>query len=230
MQLGWFCLMVIWVVVCVLVTRAGLGCLGWVIRVVAGGSWAIWVLCGWLRVDVVLVGWWLVAWVVVLGVVVQILWLPWRKKCHCGYRHSRSNALIPNWGDMEAQLSPVIREMDSKWLCLRSFIVNTEMAEFFFIDTTPFVNKYFLEPEDHVYGWSGISPRKSYLSNLLKDLDLALKESSAKWKIVVGHHTIKSAGQHGNTVELDLQLFPILQLFFERTEVNQLSPGGIRRK
>ncbi|KAB5533780.1 hypothetical protein DKX38_016866 [Salix brachista] len=102
--------------------------------------------------------------------------------------------------------------MDSKWLCLRSFIVNTEMAEFFFIDTTPFVNKYFLEPEDHVYDRSGILPRKSYLSNLLKDLDLALKESFAKWKIVVGHHTIKSAGQHGNTVELDLQLLPILQV------------------
>ncbi|KAG7974555.1 hypothetical protein I3843_06G053700 [Carya illinoinensis] len=32
---------------------------------------------------------------------------------------------------------------------------------------------------------------------LLKDFDLALKESSAKWKIVVGHHTIKSAGHHG---------------------------------
>ncbi|KAJ6689498.1 hypothetical protein OIU85_005864 [Salix viminalis] len=114
-------------------------------------------------------------------------------------------------GDVEAQLSPVLREMDSKWLCLRSFIVNTEIAEFFFVDTTPFVNKYFLKPKDDVYDWSGILPRKSYLSNLLKDLDLALKESSAKWKIVVGHHTIKSAGQHGNTAELNLQLLPILQ-------------------
>jgi hypothetical protein len=41
---------------------------------------------------------------------------------------------------------------------------------------------------------------------------MALKESVAKWKIVVGHHTIKSAGQHGNTVELNLQLLPILQV------------------
>ncbi|XP_061985835.1 purple acid phosphatase 4-like [Populus nigra] len=114
-------------------------------------------------------------------------------------------------GDVEAQLSPVLREMDSKWLCLRSFIVNTEIAEFFFVDTTPFVDKYFLEPKDHVYDWSGILPRKSYLSNVLEDLDMALKESVAKWKIVVGHHTIKSAGQHGNTVELNLQLLPILQ-------------------
>ncbi|KAG8634811.1 hypothetical protein MANES_17G089100v8 [Manihot esculenta] len=112
-------------------------------------------------------------------------------------------------GDVEAQLSPVLREMDSKWLCLRSFIVDTEIADFFSVDTTPFVEKYFTEKE-HNYDWSGILPRQNYLSNLLKDLDKSLKESTAKWKIVVGHHTIKSAGHHGNTQELSSQLLPIL--------------------
>ncbi|KAJ4710155.1 Purple acid phosphatase [Melia azedarach] len=115
-------------------------------------------------------------------------------------------------GDVEAQLSPVLNAIDSRWICLRSFIVNTEIAEFFFVDTTPFVDKYFTDPEDHVYDWSGVEPRKDYLSGLLKDLDLALRESRAKWKIVVGHHTIKSAGHHGNTHELELQLLPILQI------------------
>ena len=43
-------------------------------------------------------------------------------------------------------------------------------------------------------------------------MDLALQESNAKWKIVVGHHTIRSAGQHGNTDELVEQLLPILQV------------------
>uniref|UniRef100_A0A2C9UFS0 Calcineurin-like phosphoesterase domain-containing protein n=1 Tax=Manihot esculenta TaxID=3983 RepID=A0A2C9UFS0_MANES len=112
-------------------------------------------------------------------------------------------------GDVEAQLSPVLRQIDSKWLCLRSFMVDTEIADFFFVDTTPFVDKYFKE-KDHKYDWSGIVPRKSYLLNLLKDLDKSLKESTARWKIVVGHHTIKSAGHHGNTQELNLQLLPIL--------------------
>jgi len=28
-------------------------------------------------------------------------------------------------GDAEAQLSPVLREIDSRWLCLRSFIVDS---------------------------------------------------------------------------------------------------------
>ncbi|KAK2997369.1 hypothetical protein RJ639_025606 [Escallonia herrerae] len=44
-----------------------------------------------------------------------------------------------------------------------------------------------------------------------KDLGSALQESNAKWKIVVGHHTLKSAGHHGNTKELIKQLLPVIQ-------------------
>ncbi|XP_030956571.1 purple acid phosphatase 3-like [Quercus lobata] len=114
-------------------------------------------------------------------------------------------------GDVLAQLSPILGKFDSRWLCLRSFIVDAEIVEFFFVDTTPFSDKYFTNPKDDVYDWRGVLPREKYLSNLLKELDLALKESTAKWKIVVGHHTIRSAGNHGNTVELVAQLLPILQ-------------------
>lgn len=114
-------------------------------------------------------------------------------------------------GDVEAQLSPILQKLDQRWLCLRSFIVDTEIAEFFFVDTTPFVDKYFTDPEDQVYDWKGISPRKEYLSNILKDVDSALKDSTAKWKIVVGHHTMKSAGTHGNTQEINAYLLPILE-------------------
>ncbi|XP_075656600.1 purple acid phosphatase 3-like isoform X2 [Castanea sativa] len=48
-------------------------------------------------------------------------------------------------------------------------------------------------------------------SFIVNDVDSALRDSTAKWKIVVGHHTIKSAGQHGITIELEEQLLPILQ-------------------
>lgn len=44
----------------------------------------------------------------------------------------------------------------------------------------------------------------------MQDVDVALKESNAKWKVVVGHHTIYSAGTHGNTQELVDKLLPIL--------------------
>ncbi|XP_059448222.1 purple acid phosphatase 3-like [Corylus avellana] len=71
-------------------------------------------------------------------------------------------------GDVMAQLSPILTKLDSRWLCLRSFILNAEIVEFFFVDTTPFVDKYFKDPKDDVYDWRGVLPRKQYLSNILK--------------------------------------------------------------
>ncbi|KAK9118033.1 hypothetical protein Scep_016126 [Stephania cephalantha] len=114
-------------------------------------------------------------------------------------------------GNVEAQLSQILRKMEERWICFRSFLLNAEIAEFFFIDTTPFVDKYFTDPKDQTYDWSGVLPRKNYLKKALQDLESALRESSAKWKIVVGHHTIRSAGQHGDTQELVNQLLPILE-------------------
>ncbi|KAH6776427.1 Calcineurin-like metallo-phosphoesterase superfamily protein [Perilla frutescens var. hirtella] len=114
-------------------------------------------------------------------------------------------------GDALAQLSPILKARDSRWFCMKSFILDTDIAELFFIDTTPFQDKYFTDPKDHVYDWRGVLPRDKYLSTLLQDLELALIESKAKWKIVVGHHTIKSASHHGNTQELVEKLLPILE-------------------
>ncbi|WVZ21949.1 hypothetical protein V8G54_000493 [Vigna mungo] len=103
----------------------------------------------------------------------------------------------------------------SSWIAIIKYSANlknsAEIAEFFFVDTTPFVDKYFLEPKDHKYDWRGVLPRERYLSKLLKDLEIALKGSSANWKIVVGHHTIRSIGHHGDTQELINQLLPILE-------------------
>ncbi|XP_015868024.3 purple acid phosphatase 3-like [Ziziphus jujuba] len=114
-------------------------------------------------------------------------------------------------GDVQAQLSPILRKLDKRWLCLRSFIVTAEMVDFIFVDTTPFVNEYFTNPKNHTYDWRGVLPRENYLQNLLKGFESALRQSQAKWKIVVGHHTIKSAGHHGITKELEEQLLPILK-------------------
>ncbi|XP_027342124.1 purple acid phosphatase 8-like [Abrus precatorius] len=114
-------------------------------------------------------------------------------------------------GDVEAQLSHVLRQKDRRWVCLRSFILDGEIVEFFFVDTTPFVEKYFTDPGEHTYDWESVLPREAYLSELLKDVDLALAQSEATWKMVVGHHTIKSAGHHGNTHELEELLVPILE-------------------
>ncbi|KAA8529878.1 hypothetical protein F0562_034518 [Nyssa sinensis] len=114
-------------------------------------------------------------------------------------------------GDAKAQINPTLRKIDSRWLCLRSYVLNAELVEFFFVDTTPFVNVYFEDPLHHTYDWRGISPRQTYLANLLMNLKSALSNSTAKWKIVVGHHAIRSVGHHGDTKELVDQLLPILK-------------------
>lgn len=116
-------------------------------------------------------------------------------------------------GNAVAQLSPVLRKMDSRWLCLRSFVVNAEIAEFFFVDTTPFVDMYWVDPKDHTYDWRDVAPRENYMASVLKDLESALKESSARWKIVVGHHAIRSAGHHGDTMELVDLMLPLLKAY-----------------
>lgn len=77
-------------------------------------------------------------------------------------------------GNALAQLSPVLRKKDSRWLCLRSFLVNTQIADFFFIDTNPFVDKYWSNPKHYKHDWRGVIPRQRYLSNLLKVLLLLL--------------------------------------------------------
>ncbi|KAF5192993.1 Purple acid phosphatase [Thalictrum thalictroides] len=99
-------------------------------------------------------------------------------------------------GNVEAQLSPVLSKIDGRWLCKRSFIVHSEIAEIFFVDTNPFVTNYFRDPK---FDWRGVMPRKSYIATLLKDVESALKNSTAKWKIVVGHHAIRTAGPHGES-------------------------------
>ncbi|KAJ0091551.1 hypothetical protein Patl1_14608 [Pistacia atlantica] len=62
----------------------------------------------------------------------------------------------------QTMLNRVISEIDHRVL------------KIFFVHTTPFVEKYFTEPEDHTYDWSGIRPRKQYLSNPLQASDVDL--------------------------------------------------------
>ncbi|KAK3019638.1 hypothetical protein RJ639_005000, partial [Escallonia herrerae] len=66
-----------------------------------------------------------------------------------------------------------------------------------------------LTPRDG--GWLCMRSYAAEVAEFFFDLGSALKESNAKWKIVVGHHTLKSAGHHGNTKELIKQLLPVIQ-------------------
>ncbi|KAI4373186.1 hypothetical protein MLD38_011342 [Melastoma candidum] len=115
-------------------------------------------------------------------------------------------------GDAEAQLSPILKAKDGRWNCFRSAILSAGPVDFIFVDTTPFVDTYFKNPGEHRYDWTGVLPRETYLSDMLKELDWTLKASSGPWKIVVGHHPIKTAGEHGVTEELVQRMLPILKI------------------
>lgn len=60
-------------------------------------------------------------------------------------------------------------------LYISSFVLQfLEIVEIFFVDTTPFVDKYFVRPKHHTYDWRGVLPRKEYLTKLLKVIQMAI--------------------------------------------------------
>lgn len=139
-------------------------------------------------------------------------------------------------GDVLAQLDPVLKEIDSRWLCQRSFTLKYNLsaltfssandlecpstAELYFVDTSPFVDKYWKIPNEDTYDWRGVIPRDTYLRQQLQDLETALRSSNATWKLVIGHHTLRSVGDHGDTEELVQQLLPILEKYNVHLYIN----------
>jgi len=125
-------------------------------------------------------------------------------------------------GDALAQLSPSLRNQDHRWQCERSFILKYTIspdglqsrgsADLFFVDTTPFVDHYW-KPSKSTYDWRGVLPREKYLNQQLQDLHDALEASTGTWKIVIGHHTIRSVGSHGDTEEMVQQILPIIEAY-----------------
>ncbi|RLM68854.1 purple acid phosphatase 3-like [Panicum miliaceum] len=112
-------------------------------------------------------------------------------------------------GNALAQLDPAICNVDSRYTAIaKSFIVNSGIADFFLVDTTPFILHYWNNTK---FDWRGVAPRDTYIANLLKDLEYALTESKAVWKIVVGYHPISTGCGHGNNTELEQLLLPVLK-------------------
>ncbi|OYX40762.1 MULTISPECIES: tartrate-resistant acid phosphatase type 5 family protein [unclassified Sphingomonas] len=80
--------------------------------------------------------------------------------------------------------------------------------DLFVIDTSPLVHKY----RDKVQSVIAQNVMKQDVRAQLDWLDKALGESTAAWKIVAGHHTVRSGGSgHGDTPELVEMIKPILE-------------------
>lgn len=75
-----------------------------------------------------------------------------------------------------------------------------------FIDTTPMIDKYRVS-EEHP------DARKQSVENQLRWIDNTLKNSKAKWKIVMGHHPVYAGTTKDEVERNDLQkrLLPILE-------------------
>jgi tartrate-resistant acid phosphatase type 5 len=100
----------------------------------------------------------------------------------------------PNW------------KMPARYFSAVEPITETEKIEFFFIDTSPFVEEYQTKEEmrDEIVSQD--------TNAQVAWLDQALSTSKATWKIVVGHHPIFSGGsEHGDQPELVQRINPLLE-------------------
>jgi len=97
-------------------------------------------------------------------------------------------------------------KMPARYFSAVEPITKTENVEFFFIDTSPFVEEYRTKEElrDEIVSQDTIAQ--------VAWLDQALSNSKATWKIVIGHHPIFSGGsEHGDQPELVRDINPLLE-------------------
>ena len=97
-------------------------------------------------------------------------------------------------------------KMPARYFSAVEPITKTENVEFFFIDTSPFVEEYQTKEEmrDEIVSQD--------TNAQVAWLDQALSNSKATWKIVIGHHPIFSGGsEHGDQPELIREINPLLE-------------------
>lgn len=110
------------------------------------------------------------------------------------------------------QLSARLVERDSRWQVKRSRVVSLAggAVDIFMYDTTPFVQYY--GNRSWVTNPGGLL-QQSWEANLA-ELEASLASSRAGWKIVVGHHPVRSNGEgHGDTPELCRWVEPLLERY-----------------
>jgi tartrate-resistant acid phosphatase type 5 len=90
----------------------------------------------------------------------------------------------------------------------KSFISDPPLAQFFFLDTNAFIDKYHARPGRYHH----INDQDPAAQ--LQWLRGQLQHSAAVWKIVVGHHPVYSSGRrHGDTGKLKKVLPPLFAEF-----------------
>lgn len=96
-------------------------------------------------------------------------------------------------------------KMPARYFMQSHSIDATTGVDFFFLDTTPMVRGYY---RDDIYR-NKVNAQD--VGRQLAWFEDALVASTARWKIVVGHHPIYSGGEHGDTPELIATVLPLLK-------------------
>lgn len=118
-------------------------------------------------------------------------------------------------GDSQAQLdyaraSPRWR-LPRRWYSFSQTAPDGASAEFFVLDTSPFISDYYAD------GAKKVKVAGQDTAAQLAWFEAALARSRADWKIVVGHHPVYSGGDghggQGGSPDLIARLDPILQRY-----------------
>lgn len=94
-------------------------------------------------------------------------------------------------GNTSAQL--MYHGLDERWILPQRCYTHEvslggiDSATFFFMDTSPFIQSYYDDPENE---WMKEQLAHQDYREQLAWLDKALEDTTTKWKIVVGHHPI----------------------------------------
>jgi tartrate-resistant acid phosphatase type 5 len=111
-------------------------------------------------------------------------------------------------GNCDAQIA--YHEINPRWNMPARYYLQSHqieegtMADFFYIDTSPMLKIYHRKDSSCRQVVTQDVPRQ------LEWLKAGLAASTARWKIVIGHHPIYSGGKHGDTPELIENILPLL--------------------
>jgi tartrate-resistant acid phosphatase type 5 len=139
-----------------------------------------------------------------------------------GANHQREVALqMGNNGDPQAQVA--YTQVSKRWRMLDGYykIAGSEVAaphlDLFVIDTSPLVNQY----RDDVHGPIAKNVLSQDVDAQLRWLDQQLGASTAEWKLVIGHHTLRYGGSaHGDTPVMVQLIEPLLRKHRVRAYIN----------
>jgi len=98
--------------------------------------------------------------------------------------------------------------MPSRYYKVAGSSLGAPHVDFFVIDTSPLVHKY----RDNVHSAIAANVASQDVHAQFTWLDRELGNSTAPWKLVVGHHTVYSGGSgHGDTPEMQELIEPLLE-------------------